>query len=116
MARFYGVQWMVTDFCQFKVAVKTRKHLSSRMPTCPLVEYRKFKRLFRAVCAVAGGGTSVGLARFGRDWGVIAKRLGAFGRIDGCSAAPFAAISRRSQTWTRTWIANVGSRTWTPTR
>gem|GEM_PF-2896594 len=37
MARFYGVQWMVTDFCQFKVAVKTRNHLSSRMPTCPLV-------------------------------------------------------------------------------
>ncbi|MDQ3511877.1 MAG: hypothetical protein M3414_09420 [Pseudomonadota bacterium] len=44
-------------------------------------EYRKFKRPFRAVCAVAGGGTSVGLARFGlarfgRGWGVIAERLG----------------------------------------
>ena len=43
------------------------------------VRYRKFKRPFRPVCAVAeaaGVAASVGLARFSRGWGLIAARFG----------------------------------------
>jgi len=38
-----------------------------------VVEYRKFKRPFRAVCAVGRGGASVGLAWLGRHRGALRR-------------------------------------------
>ena len=54
-------------------------------------EHRKFKRPFRPLCAVAKGGASVGLTRLGHQ-----RR--ALRRLDGCSAAPLASVSRRLPT------------------